>query len=162
LAFLTFFPLVIIAIIIRKLTAHSAVDGRFGAKYNLFWVTLAFSILLVVIVILADANRLPAALAVVYSFKYGDKVGHFLLIGLLNFLVALTFSVNRSTRIGSSIVLWSGLVGILVAIEEASQTFFPARTASWGDLLASFGGIIIFGWLAYRLRKRQIQLENRV
>ena len=129
---------------------------------NLFRLTLAFSILLLVIVILADANRLPAALAVVYTFKYGDKVGHFLLIGLLNFLVALVFSANRSTRIGGIIILSSGVVGILVALEEASQAFFPARTVSWGDLFASFGGIIVFGWLAYWLRKRQIRVENRV
>jgi VanZ family protein len=130
-------------------------------KNKLYWLSFAFSILLLVIVILADANRLPAALAVIYTFKYGDKVGHFLLIGLLNFLVALAFSANRSTRIGSTIVLWSGVVGILVSIEEASQAFFPARTVSWGDLFASFAGIIVFGWLAYWLRKRQFQLENR-
>ncbi len=131
-------------------------------RKNLFWLTLAFAILLLIITILADANRLPAALAIVYTFKYGDKVGHFLLIGMLNFLVALAFSANRSTRIGGTIILSSGVVGILVALEEASQAFFPARTVSWGDLFASFAGIIVFGWLAYWLRKRQIQGENRV
>ena len=117
--------------------------------------TLAFFILLVVIVILADANRLPAALAVIYTFRYGDKAGHFLLIGLLNFLVALAITTKRSDKIARTIALGSLAVGCLATLEEASQNLFQARTASWGDLLSGYAGIIAFGLLAFWLRKRE-------
>ena len=49
---------------------------------------LAFALFLAIIVLLADEREL-GALHRVYDFRYGDKVGHFVLYGFLAFLVQL-------------------------------------------------------------------------
>ena len=54
------------------------------------WLAILFGILVVVIIVLADAGTLPRYLGPFYDFPNGDKVGHFLLYGILVFLINLT------------------------------------------------------------------------
>ena len=49
------------------------------------WLTIFFALLLVVIVIAADLGELPGFLKSIYDIPYGDKIGHFILVGLLSF-----------------------------------------------------------------------------
>ena len=113
---------------------------------------------LILIIVLDDAGRLPSVLAVFYSFHYGDKVGHFLLMGLMNFLVVLSFPFRRPANLARSSLVCSLVVGVLVTLEEGSQVFFSTRTASLSDLASSYAGIILFGILAFWLREP----KNRV
>jgi VanZ family protein len=112
--------------------------------------TLLFTLFIVAIVIGADAGRFPAFLERLYDFPGGDKVGHFILFGILSFLL------NRSTlfllpnRNPARLVLAvSLLLSIIIGLEEWSQSLFPARTMSFADLLASYVGVGVFAWLAY-------------
>jgi len=51
-------------------------------KKWLLLITLLFSLLLVVIVILANLDQFPQPIKYLYDFPGGDKVGHFALFGL--------------------------------------------------------------------------------
>ncbi len=81
---------------------------------------------------------------------YGDKVGHFFLMGILAMLANLALGY-RSLNIGK-ISLWLGslVVLVLVVAEEFAQIYVPLRTFDFGDLAADFSGIALFSWLGYR------------
>jgi len=55
----------------------------------------AFSVIflafILVVIVLADMGELPLSIRALYRFPYGDKVGHFILFGLLNFFLTLAF-----------------------------------------------------------------------
>jgi polysaccharide biosynthesis protein VpsQ len=79
-----------------------------------------------------------------YAFPNGDKVGHFFLLGILAFLVNLSLGGKTVGILSMHIQLGSLLVAVLSVVEEFSQSFFPARSASLLDLLASLFGIAFF------------------
>jgi hypothetical protein len=160
--FLTFFPLVVFAIVIRTTFIQNDVRKSERLPIDLKWVTVGFVLFMIIIIVLDDAGRLPSVLAIFYSFHYGDKAGHFLLMGLMNFLVVLSFPVRRSANLAQSSLACSLVVGALVTLEEASQVFFSTRTASLADLASSYAGIILFGVLAYWLRERKTRIEIKV
>ena len=86
---------------------------------------------------------------VCYSIHYGDKAGHFLLMGLLNSMVVMSFTFRRSANLAQVCLVCSLVVGALVTLEESSQLFFASRTASWADLLTSYAGLSCSGfWLS--------------
>jgi VanZ family protein len=128
------------------------------SRSGLLWLVAAFLILIAIIIALADSGRMPDFLANLYHFPNGDKVGHFLLIGILSFLVntsALTlFSSTNPKRL---IIVTSLVLALLAGIEEWSQQFFPNRQASLFDFLSSLAGITFFAWLAWWWMSRSMQ-----
>ena len=103
------------------------------------------------LIVLADADLLPDFINTIYDFPNGDKVGHFILYGLLNFFITRAFLSALPTRRGGWVTLSVGLIlALFVALEEFSQMFFVARTFSLLDLTASFLGIVIGGLVAYK------------
>ncbi|HQV63947.1 MAG TPA: VanZ family protein [Anaerolineales bacterium] len=103
------------------------------------------------LIVLADADLLPDFINAIYDFPNGDKVGHFILYGLLNFFITRAFLSSLPTRRGGWVTLSVGLIlALFVALEEFSQIFFVARTFSLLDLTASLLGIIVGGWVAYK------------
>jgi polysaccharide biosynthesis protein VpsQ len=115
------------------------------------WLTILFTLFIILIIVLADTGNL-GILAVVYHIPYADKVGHFILYGLLALLINLTLfrSIPDQNRI--SVVAISGsILFLLIGIEELSQRNFSNRTFSLGDLSASYLGVIFFSWLAMRI-----------
>lgn len=103
------------------------------------------------LIVLADADLLPDFINAIYDFPNGDKVGHFVLYGLLDFFITRAFLSSLPTRRGGWVTLSVGLIlALFVALEELSQMFFSARTFSLLDLTASLLGIIVGGWVAYK------------
>ena len=123
-------------------------------KKWIFVSTLLFSVLIVAIVIGADANRLPRPINIIQHVPGGDKIGHFILFGILSFLlnksVLLLFPERNSFRI---ILFTSLLLSIVIGLEEWSQALFPSRTMSISDLIASYAGVLFFALWAYRTNK---------
>ena len=117
--------------------------------------TLLFSLFIVAIVIGADAGQFPQPLRYFYDFPGGDQVGHFVLFGILSFLLNISalilFSKPTTTRLVLTVSL---LLSILIGLEEWSQALFPTRTLSLTDLLASYAGVALFAFLAYRAKKK--------
>jgi len=113
--------------------------------------TVLFSLLIVLTVIGANMDQFPNWLKRLYDFPGGDKTGHFLLFGILGFLLdrsALALFPKRNPA--CLILAVSLLLSILIGLEEWSQSLFPARTMSFTDLLASYAGVLVFAILAYR------------
>ncbi len=108
---------------------------------------------IVAIIVLADTQHL-GFLGRLYDFPYGDKLGHFFVFGLLSLLVNMAvlerWPGNRMVVLRTTLVL-----AALIAIEEFSQRWFPARTSSAWDLMASYLGVATFAWLAVQISRRR-------
>jgi VanZ family protein len=106
------------------------------------------------ILLWANRGAMPGALARLYAFPGGDKVGHFVLMGTLALLVNLSLSARR-VRIGSRrLLLGSLVVAIVITLEEATQILLAHRSADVLDLVCSYLGIWVAGYLAVRLTRR--------
>jgi polysaccharide biosynthesis protein VpsQ len=118
------------------------------------YIAILFLIFILVIIILADQGSIPDFIKVLYDFPNGDKLGHFILFGLLNFFITLTclraLPLQRPKLVALSIGL---ILALLVGAEEYSQKFFEKRTFDLIDLTASYVGLIVGGWVALKLKK---------
>lgn len=101
-----------------------------------------FLVFIVLVVIAADTNALPSFLRDLYRFPGGDLVGHFLLYGILAFLLARAFP--RRLPMGAFSPTFSSLwvMGLALA-EELSQFFFASRTPDLLDLACGLLGILL-------------------
>ncbi len=110
-------------------------------KKLLAFVYIAF---LLAIAYWADTGSMPEVLKVIYRFPNGDRVAHFILYGLLAFLLNWAFPVRGLRLFGR----WRIPIGSLVALagailEEISQLFFVNRTADLVDLGCGMLGILV-------------------
>lgn len=116
-------------------------------------IILAFLALMSLFLIIraADAGQLPDFITHLYNFENGDKVGHFLLIGSVAFLLALAIPKTWRLR---GLILLAGLI----TLEEFSQLIFKTRTFDLLDLACSLAGVTVFGtlsvWLNQTLDKK--------
>ena len=120
------------------------------SRLRMKWFTFLFALFIVLIIILADLGKLGPL--VIMRIPYADKVGHFILYGILALLINLTLfrSVPRERR---KRVAWisSLILALLIGLEEFSQQYFANRTFSLIDLSASYLGVIVFSWLALKM-----------
>ena len=115
------------------------------------WLTILFTLFIVLIIILADTGNL-GILAILYRIPFADKLGHFILYGILILLIDLTLLRSIPSGRRSGIVLLSGLtLALLIGIEELSQQYFSNRTFDLVDLSASYLGVFLFSLLAWRI-----------
>jgi len=122
----------------------------YNALMKLKTLTLLFAFLILAVIVLADAGSL-GFLGFVYSFPYGDKAGHFILYGILSFLLNLTFLRSRHAATSKRVVVIVTLIlALAIGLEEYSQAFFANRTASILDLMFSYAGVAFGAWLAYK------------
>jgi VanZ family protein len=114
-----------------------------------------FLALVIGIVILADTDHLPTFIDSIYDFPSGDKVGHFILFGILNFFVTNVFLSSLPSRPRFWVTLSVGLtLALFVALEEFSQKFFATRSSDLFDLLAGFLGLFVGGGIALKIKRR--------
>jgi VanZ family protein len=111
--------------------------------------TAGWLALILAIIWLADREG-PSALAWVYYIPAGDKLGHFLLLGGLAFLLNVSLGGRRVRLFGRGCLLGSALVLGFAALEEGSQAFIATRTCDWLDLAADILGVWWLGGLCRR------------
>lgn len=117
------------------------------------WSAVLFTLLIVLIIILADAGGL-GFLRFLNRIPLGDKIGHFVLYGILTLLLDLALfrslpHLNRrllSLRVALILIL-------LIGLEEFSQQSFPNRSFDLVDLAFSYLGVIFFSWVALRIKQ---------
>ena len=120
------------------------------------WLAVLFSLLIVLIIVLADMEALPRYLRLFNDIPYGDKAGHFILYGILTLLIDLAVLRSLAPRRPKLVAVMISLVlGGLIGLEEYSQQYFANRTFSLMDLSASYLGVIFFSWLALRVARKQ-------
>ena len=117
-------------------------------------ISVVFLVFIVTVIILADHGSIPPFIRSIYDFQYGDKLGHFILYGLLTFFTTRTFLTALPSKPRGWVTLSVGLTLALgIALEEWSQQFFSARTFDLVDLLASCLGVIVGGWAASKIQR---------
>jgi VanZ family protein len=116
---------------------------------------LTFVFLAVILLIIAAANLgiAPELFDPVYELPFGDKAGHFFLMGLLSLLISLGFSLARVRVLSLRLLRNTLLLAALVTLEEFSQIFLDNRSFSLLDLSANYAGIFFFGELGALLRR---------
>lgn len=118
--------------------------------------TALFALFLLVIIVLADLGRL-GFLGFVYAFPMGDKVGHFILYGILALLVNLTALRSRPSPTSKRAALTATLIlSLLIAAEEFSQRYFANRTFSLPDLAFGYAGMSLGMWLAWKIDRKRM------
>ena len=115
-------------------------------------ISILYVLFIILIIVLADMGKL-GILGVLTAHNL-DKVGHFVLYGILTLLIDLTFIRALPDRSPKLVVVSIGLIlALLIGAEEFSQKLFSSRTFDLIDLTASYLGVIFFSWLALRVRR---------
>jgi polysaccharide biosynthesis protein VpsQ len=113
-----------------------------------------FGVFIGIIILLADTRHL-GSIGMLYDVPFGDKIGHFVLFGLLSMTVNLAvleaYPGAKQGQLALRASLWLALP---IGLEELSQRWFPSRTSSVFDLMASYLGVAFFAWLAVRLKSQ--------
>ena len=123
---------------------------------KLKWLAALYVLFLVIIVFLVDQKQYQFLFRFVRETPYGDKVGHFVLMGLFSLLINLALSCKK-IKVGRLFLLAGSLiVAFVVTLEEFSQIFVRYRTFDLTDLLSDYIGIFLFGQLANYLMKGKL------
>lgn len=118
------------------------------------WFAILFSLFILLIIVLADAGLLSRHLIFLHNLPFGDKLGHFVLYGILTLLINLSLFRSRPLQDRRGIAVKAGLVlALLIGLEEFSQQFFSRRSFDLLDLTFSYLGLIGFSWLAVLTKK---------
>jgi len=113
------------------------------------YIAVVFFVFVIAVIVLADHGSLPHSIRALYDFPNGDKVGHFILFGVLTFFLTRAFLSSFPSKPRGWVALSIGLIlALFIALEEWSQQLFPTRTFDLLDLLASYVGIVAFAILA--------------
>ncbi len=125
------------------------------------YISLLFLIFIILVIVLADNGSIPPFIRALYDFQNGDKLGHFILLGLLNFFITRAFLSAHPSKSRNWVTLSVGLILALgITLEEWSQQFFFTRTFDLIDLLASLLGVLVGGWMALKIKKRPEGFER--
>ena len=119
---------------------------------------VVYVFILAVIIFLADRRGTRYLLNFVGNIPYGDKLGHFCLMGGFSFLLNLVLDARTVSVWKLDYLLGSLIVLAVVTIEEISQIFVRGRTFDWGDLFFDYLGIFIFGELARFICRKKKQI----
>lgn len=114
------------------------------------YLAVLFALFIILIIILADGGRL-GVLRFVNGIPFGDKLGHFLLFGILTLLIDLALLRSRPDLNPSLIARRVALIlALFIGLEEFSQRYFSARSFDLVDLTFSYFGVCFFSLLALK------------
>lgn len=117
-------------------------------------IALIYIFILAGIIFLADSNG-TNYFAFVGLVSFGDKIGHFCLMGFFSLVVNLALSARTIRLWKLNYLLGSLIVFAVVSTKEISQIFVRRRSFDLTDLLADAAGISIFGELARFIIRRR-------
>lgn len=146
------------------MTKVSVVIQRADLRLRVFFGLLAigFGCLIIGIIVLANRGGLEPYFGFLSWVPFGDKIGHFLLMGIMSLLVNLSFLAKRIRLGGLNFLLGSAIVIALVTAEELSQAFLPNRSLSLSDWMADIAGILLFGQVAvWIVAKKRRSIERQ-
>ncbi len=119
------------------------------SKQTLFaGAAILFFLFICYIIICADLGQAGFLAGQVRNLPFGDKMGHFILYGILAFLVNLAFRNAHWQLASFSVLKGSTLVIVFAIAEELTQLFLANRSFEMVDILCDLLGIYVFGKLA--------------
>lgn len=116
---------------------------------------VVYVFVLAVIIFIASRKGTRSLLDFVGGIPYGDKLGHFFLMGGFSLLLNLVLDAKNVDLWKFRCLLGSLIVAIVVTLEEISQIFVAGRTFDGGDLVFDYLGIFIFGEAARFICRRK-------
>ncbi|HEY0427719.1 MAG TPA: VanZ family protein [Pyrinomonadaceae bacterium] len=122
--------------------------------------TAVYIFILAGIIVLADLKGTQYLLNFVRFVPYGDKVGHFLLMGTFSFLLNLTLNAKTFRLWRINFLLGTLIVLVVVTLEEFSQIFIRGRSFDLIDLAVDYAGIFLFGELARLICRKFLRKES--
>lgn len=129
---------------------------RAARKSTILWAISGAVFLSFLLYVIYSANQgtLPFFIRRLYMFPGGDKVGHFVLLGIASFFANQLLYPRHFLVFGK--VFFIGTLILLVAItaEEISQMFLAHRTFDLIDLSCSYLGILA-GDVVVRVLKKK-------
>lgn len=109
---------------------------------------ILFALFILLVIVLADMDGL-GFLRFINRIPFGDKIGHFVLYGILTLLVDLALFRSLPLLNRRLLTLRVALIlALLIGLEEFSQQYFPNRSFDLVDLAFSYLGVIFFSWVA--------------
>ncbi|WP_141699464.1 VanZ family protein [Candidatus Marithrix sp. Canyon 246] len=117
-------------------------------------ITIFYVCFILFVIALANQGELGILAVIVYEVPYTDKLGHFILMGLLAFFLNLSLKCSTISILNSTFLKGSIIILILVTLEEISQLLVETRTFDLMDLFADYLGIFVFGRLALYFNAR--------
>jgi polysaccharide biosynthesis protein VpsQ len=127
---------------------------------KIIWITGIYILLLISIIYLAGHHQYHELFSIVRTVPGGDKFGHFLLMGLLSFLLNTSLRCRKLDVRAKHVLLGSVIVSVAVTLEEVSQIFIQYRSFDLLDLLFDYLGIWVFGKMALYVRTRRPILSS--
>jgi len=115
--------------------------------------TIIYVGLILTLIFMVDQGKYVEFFMFIHQIPFADKIGHFILIGLLAFSINLSLQCSTITLMKRQILKGSFIVFIFITLEEGSQYFIASRQFDIGDLLANYLGILFFSWLALYFKK---------
>lgn len=100
------------------------------------------------IVYVADTRVFPGFFRWVNAVPGLDKAGHFILTGMLAWCANLSLRHRRTGCGPLRPPMGSLIITVIVAAEEYSQQWFPARSCDWRDFAADCLGILCASFLS--------------
>jgi len=111
---------------------------------------ILFALFILLVIVLADMDGL-GFLRFINRIPFGDKIGHFVLYGILTLLVDLALFRSLPHLNRRLLTLRVALIlALLIGLEEFSQQYFPNRSFDLVDLAFSYLGVIFFSWVAIK------------
>ncbi|MCI5224736.1 MAG: trypsin [Candidatus Electrothrix sp. AR4] len=117
----------------------------FGTLFLLFFLYVIYA---------ANQGTLPLFIRRLYLFPGGDKVGHFVLLGIASFFANQLLYPRHFFVFGKVFLVGSLILLVAMTAEEISQMFLANRTFDLIDLSCSYLGIIA-GDIVVRVLKRK-------
>ena len=118
-----------------------------GAPATMRWITLTFGLSVAGIVVAANLGIARPLFVAVGRVPAGDKICHFLLVGVLCFLVGTTLA-GIWAKSGNRVILTViATFVVLVTVDEFSQIWLAHRSFDLWDLACNYAGILVFGLL---------------
>jgi VanZ family protein len=93
----------------------------------------------------------PWLVTIVKKIPGRDLTAHFVLFGGLSLLLNLAFAQSRIRGRELGVPVLSGVLLVVIALEEYSQKMIPRRDFSIDDLLASIAGVVLFAAIAWAI-----------
>ena len=110
-------------------------------KYRLQLSFVLYCIFIVAVLLVADLGLMPNISALLQGYSGLDKVGHFILVGILAWLLNSAFRLRQVNLGRLRIFVGTIVVVTVVTLEEVAQLWIHTRRFELIDLLAGYLGI---------------------
>ncbi|MEQ9168048.1 MAG: VanZ family protein [Fulvivirga sp.] len=121
-----------------------------NSKYTNYIPAIVFFAFIIGLIVQVDLNKKNLLIDIVHKIPFGDKLGHFILFGILALLVNMAMRFRKARLLGRHFHIGSVLVLLFAVVEEFSQLAFSSRTFDLVDMLFDLFGVGLLSSIGFR------------